>query len=1476
MPTNEDAPLCATTGHRIKVVYYKPSGPSAATPQIESDLRSIVNRMNWKIRSQALLSSNNNIPLEMKVDCDSAGQVRVYSLQTKEFSEIYSAFGKPKGSQAVKYLVFLDGNGLPAGESNGRTSINHSEATKDPRFWTKSASDEPVGEGSQSNYNRVESHWAKIWRSDSQGRDFWHSHVPLHELFHSMGAVQLGPENDPNVGAVAGGHCNGNIDVMCEPGLFGSEPCPPGQSEPGGAAYETPVGDPLDCHFDNYFDAQPEPGEWLSRNWNVAGPENPYLANPNTYVPQAKPGLDFDLASSGPERLDLVVRVPDSSLRYRARTNGTWATKWTALGGSLTGAPVLISPEAGRLDVFACSYDGTVVHRVFAASAWGAWQALGSAGSGCSGLDAVSWGPGRLDVVVRDGANLYHRSMSGETWSGWTTLANAGTFSVSSLPTLVSRKPGELTLFVRNGSSDIQARAFANNAWGSWESLGSPVSGTLGVPEAVASESTTQPVGTAHVFAHGGWDFGAWGRTIFNGGMSLWRYFEGERGNGKYAAVARPDQAIDLYGIDTSGRVQARRKIFEATSTWQDLGGQFREVAPEATAIGTGGEWLNAVGALGEDGKLYIGDDGAPGWSGWKQVVLPEDVSEKEAFDIPDGRPWEIRPTPLPNPTSIRHFEGVSCAAPDACLAVGHYSSEYADALRWDGIHWTDVSGPPLPTGAQSSTLQGVACASPTLCTAVGQYRNSSGVSLPWALRWNGSTWTSQGMPSLGGDAFLSGISCTGAETCTAVGDYVAGGEHEPLVLRWTGGPNWTQAGLTGPVGDAYLKGVSCSSASDCRAVGYYHSASGWRMIAAGGSGATWNLQYPPHPAGATLSHLYSVSCTAVSSCTAVGITQDAENLPHALVMRWDGSAWTAQSTPAPPGSTQTALHAVSCVSSSSCVATGLRSGLGVQSPLAMRWDGTSWSVEPTPSPSGTLNYVGLYGVSCTYPTACMAVGWQQVSASEQVPLTERLQGGPPSIATQGVTGVAKKQATLRSWVNPNGLATNYRFEWGTTTAYGSSAPATPSAVGSGLVDTQVENQISGLVGEQAYHYRLVAENSEGTTFGPDQQFTTPMWKPTVTVEAPTAIGSGGATLRGTVNPNGFATTYQFEWGATTAYGSTVPLTPKSIGSEALPLSVSEAISGLTGAKTYHYRIMASNSEGTSYSSDQVLTTPDWKPKVTTNPASAVLRESAFFNATVNPSGFATTYQFQYGTTKEFGTTVPATPVSAGSGTTGVPANLKVTALKPFTTYYYRVVATNAEGTTNGETQVFRTYANNFWTEKAPATLFGETSGGGHLIITGALKLFCAGVAYSGSREIPNSEILTLLPSYSKCTVSGSLSGSTAVSMGGCKLELDVDGIVVIAGATCATAPITYSIVFSTLKCTISIGPQTLLGLGYEVTGSGKERKILATQQLTGLKYTATGSICPKVGTFADGTYTGTSLLRAQTQVAEPQGLWAE
>jgi hypothetical protein len=1475
LPESEDAPLCATTGHRVKLVYYRPSVPVAATPQIESDLRSIIRRMNSKLRSQALLSSNNNNPLEIKVDCDAAGQPRIYSLLTQDFKEIYSALGDPRGAQAVKYLVFQDGNSLPAGESDGKTG-GGSNAGTDPRYWTKSSSDEPVSTGSQSNYSRVESHWAMIWRNDTQGkRDFWHTHVTLHELFHSMGAVQRGPESDPVVGGL-GGHCSGNIDLMCEPGLFGSDPCPPGSSEPSGPAYETPAGIPLDCHFDTYFDAAAESGEWLSRNWNLGGAENPYLANPNTYVPAVKSGLEFDLASPSTGRLDLVVRAPDSSLRHRTRTNGTWAN-WVSLGGSLTSAPVLISPEAGRLDVFACSYDGTVAHRTYASSAWGAWQSLGSGGSGCTGLDAVSWGPGRLDLIVRDGSNLYHRSKSGETWSGWTTLANAGTFTVNSLPTVVSRKSGELTVFVRNGSSDIRVRAFASNAWGSWESIGSPNSGAIGSPEAVSSPSSTQPVGTAHVFARG-YNLEAWGRRLFNGGMSLWRNYgdyKEERGNGRLAAVARPDDAIDLYGIDLSGRMQARRNAYQMSTTWQELGGQFREVAPEATAVETGGAWLNAVGAIGEDGKLYIGDDSAAGWGGWKQVGWPTDVSEKDAFEIPDGRPWQIRPIPIAGSAALHQLEAVSCAAPDACIAVGHYLSEYANALRWDGIHWSSASVP-LPPLAQGSSLKGVSCTAPTLCTAVGQYKDNSGVWRPWALRWDGSVWTQMTMPSVAsGNAYLAAVSCTAADACTAVGNY-QGTELEPLVLRWTGGSQWTQAGLAGPSGDAYLKGVSCSPAtSDCKAVGFYHSASGWRMLAASGTAATWSLQQDPeHPAGATFSQLNSVSCTATAACTAVGVKLDAENRASAVAMRWNGTKWAMQSTPV-GGSTQSELHAVSCVTSTICVATGLDSAAGPDTPLAMRWDGTAWSVEPTPDPSGTQNYVGLYGVSCPYATACMSVGWQRVGESEIVPLTERLQGGPPSFTPQGVTGVAKNQATLRAWVNPNGSETKYRFEWGLTSAYGKTVPAAPEAIGSGLVDVQIENQISGLVGEQTYHYRVIAENPEGTTFGPDQQFTTPMWRPTVTAKPATAVGSGQATLWGTVNPNGFAATYQFQWGLTTAYGNTVPVTPKSAGSGTAAQSVSEAISGLVGEKTYHYRIVATNSEGTSYSEDQTLPTPNWRPKATTNPATEMLGESTKLNAIVNPSGFPTTYQFQYGLTKTYETTVPATPVSVGSGTADMPVNFKAGGLKPLTTYNYQVVATNGEGTTYGENQVFTTRANNFWTEQSPATLIGEGVGF-HTFGMGAVQLRCKQVSYSGSLEVPVNKVLTLLPAYTGCTFTTGLPGPPAVSMGGCKFELNAEGTVSIAGATCATSPITFTSTFATLTCSLKIGPQTLTDLRYEVTGSGKERKLVTTKNLVSLKYTAAGNLCPSTGTFSDGTYSGVSNLSAKTNAGAAQGLWAQ
>jgi hypothetical protein len=102
-----------------------------------------------------------------------------------------------------------------------------------------------------------------------------------------------------------------------------------------------------------------------------------------------------------------------------------------------------------------------------------------------------------------------------------------------------------------------------------------------------------------------------------------------------------------------------------------------------------------------------------------------------------------------------------------------------------------------------------------------------------------------------------------------------------------------------------------------------------------------------------------------------------------------------------------------------------------------------------------------------------------------------------------------------------------------------------------------------------------------------------------------------------------------------------------------------------------------------------------WKqpaaPAVSTEVATGVKRSEATLNATVNPQGKATSYQFEWGATPTFGKVVPAAPKSIGSGSTGVKASEALSGLKYGTTYYYHVVATGEAGTVYGETRHFST-----------------------------------------------------------------------------------------------------------------------------------------------------------------------------------------
>ncbi|MCU0287897.1 MAG: hypothetical protein MUF15_16090 [Acidobacteria bacterium] len=118
-----------------------------------------------------------------------------------------------------------------------------------------------------------------------------------------------------------------------------------------------------------------------------------------------------------------------------------------------------------------------------------------------------------------------------------------------------------------------------------------------------------------------------------------------------------------------------------------------------------------------------------------------------------------------------------------------------------------------------------------------------------------------------------------------------------------------------------------------------------------------------------------------------------------------------------------------------------------------------------------------------------------------------------------------------------------------------------------------------------------------------------PTTPPTITTGSAASVSSNSATLNGTINPNGKSSTYYFEYGTTTSYGSTTTSTTAGSGSSAV--SVSSPITGLSPNTTYHYRLVGTNSDGTSSGVDKTFTT-------TNPPQIALNRTQLFISATTS------------------------------------------------------------------------------------------------------------------------------------------------------------------------------------------------------------------------------------------------------------------
>ncbi len=247
--------------------------------------------------------------------------------------------------------------------------------------------------------------------------------------------------------------------------------------------------------------------------------------------------------------------------------------------------------------------------------------------------------------------------------------------------------------------------------------------------------------------------------------------------------------------------------------------------------------------------------------------------------------------------------------------------------------------------------------------------------------------WSIQPTPNPAGAnlSILYRVSCSSRNACTAVGyDVTPGALFRTLVERWNGSawriqPTPVPAGQTGGT----LTSVSCPRRRACVAVG----ATGNSPLVGRWNGSTWTMESAPLPSGAHLGYFEGVSCTTPRACTAVGSYFTSTNTYFTLAERWDGSSWRIQPTPTPPLSLANQFDDVSCPGARTCTAVGF--------PASAQWNGTTWTPAAIVTPGGTLQ-----GVSCTSPRACTAVGsnyaerwdgstWQLQTLPTSAPTTE-------------------------------------------------------------------------------------------------------------------------------------------------------------------------------------------------------------------------------------------------------------------------------------------------------------------------------------------------------------------------------------------------------------------------------------------------------------------------------------------------------
>jgi sugar lactone lactonase YvrE len=707
------------------------------------------------------------------------------------------------------------------------------------------------------------------------------------------------------------------------------------------------------------------------------------------------------------------------------------------------------------------------------------------------------------------------------------------------------------------------------------------------------------------------------------------------------------------------------------------------------------------------------------------------------------GGHWAQTPVPLAEGESRLQLFGVSCTTASSCTAVGR--SEVAKHLlpfvvHWNGSAWSKQSLA-LPSEFVDGELYGVSCPAPEECMAVGTAKTSAGVWVGYSERLMGATWTPVAIPTASESTLeeVRSVSCTAANFCMASGWYNSGSGAKPFSELWNGSV-WS---LQTRSGYGYFYGMTCVSSEFC--------------MAAGGDFSnpleeTWNGQKWTKVTTATLPDLVGgyfsgISCSSQTSCAAVGggWSKLETNPAVTLAETWDGSAWKEQTTPRDSERARNELEGVSCTAIGACTAVGWSEASGPPEsivetrPLQLATGTYSTSFGSLGAGNGQLNrpagvavdpignvwvadrennriekfnekgeYLGQFGSKGS--------GNGQFNKPQSIAVAKDGNGNEVLWVTDAennrVQEFNEKGEYLRQFGSEGSGQGQFTEPWGIAVSPEGNIWVSDSRYyrieefnSSGGFIREVHGTGHGGSGPaEFFHPTGIAIDGEGDVWVVDCR-NNRVQELSSTGAYISQFGTEGSGEGQLSEPTGIAIKSSGDLLVADARNHRV--------AEFTPAGESVTQFGSQGSGAGQFSEpdgIALGRGGSEFISDPVNARVEkWYqpalPEATAPTATSIKGKEATLNGLVNPSGQATTYRFEYGTTTNYGTSAPIPGGSAGSGTEAVAEQTTITGLSLATTYHYRLVAESSAGTTRSEDKTFTTLgATSFQLTAMPVT----------------------------------------------------------------------------------------------------------------------------------------------------------------------------